>query len=178
MKGRPNLPTHLRVVSGNAGKRSTDTKEPEVPIIDDTAPAHLRAEALEMWNKLFPLLARYVGLTELDKPKLEMYCAAYGRYRQAQRQIQITEIDGVTQEERLVLVTTYIAHGRNGKQIKTHPLYSQMIEEVRLMHSLGSELGLSMAARARLKGVGQGDMFDELDRLDREYNKGKTPPER
>jgi P27 family predicted phage terminase small subunit len=159
MKGRPNTPTHLRAIEGNRGKRSLDTLEPEVPVIDGDAPAYLEGPALEMWNTLLPLLIKHVGLTVLDRPKLEMYCASYGRYRLAT--MALTK-DGVTS-------TTYTVKGRNGNQIKTRPEYHQMLEEVRLMHSLGAEMGLSPAARARLKGLAQGDLFDELDELNRRY---------
>jgi phage terminase small subunit len=93
MKGRPNTPTHLRAIEGNRGKRSLDTLEPEVPVIDGDAPAYLEGAALEMWNTLLPLLVKHVGLTVLDRPKLEMYCASYGRYRLAT--MALTK-DGVT----------------------------------------------------------------------------------
>lgn len=159
MKGRPTTPTHLRAIDGNPGKRSLDTQEPQPPVIDGTAPAHLEGAALEMWNRLLPPLIKYVGLTILDWPKFEMYCASYGRYRQAQMALCA---DGV-------ISTTYTTRGRNGTQHKTRPEYHQMLEEVRLMHSLGAEMGLSPSARARLKGLAQGDLFDELDELNRLY---------
>jgi P27 family predicted phage terminase small subunit len=164
MKGRPNTPTHLRAVEGNRGKRSLETHEPEPPVIDGDAPAYLVGPALEMWHRLLPLLVKHVALSELDKPKLEMYCASYGRYRGA---MMALSADGV-------ITTTYTARGRNGTQIKTRPEYHQMLEEVRLMHSLGAEMGLSPAARARLKGLGQGDFFDELDELNRRYQSGQA----
>lgn len=168
MRGRPNKPTHLKAVEGNLGKRDLETHEPEPPVIDGDAPPHLTGAALEMWNKLFPLLVKHVALSVLDTPKLEMYCASYGRYRHAQDALFETK-DGQT-----VMSTTYTTHGRNGKQVKTRPEYAQMLEEVRLMHALGAEMGLSPAARARLKGLGQGDMFDEFDELLRRYQSGQA----
>lgn len=174
MKGRPNTPTHLRAIDGNAGKRGLETMEPEPPIvINGDPPGHLDAYGVEMWNRLHPKLVKYIGLSELDLPKLEMYCESYSRYRHAKAALYETK-DGAT-----VFATTYTTWGRNGKQHKTRPEYHQMLEEARLMHSLGAEMGLSPSARARLKGLAQGDMFDEFDELQRRYQNalGQSQPD-
>ena len=154
----------MRAVEGNPGKRDLDTMEPEAPIvINGDPPAQLDAYGVEMWNRIHPILVKYIGLSELDLPLLEMYCESYSRYRHAKAALFETK-DGVT-----VFSTTYVTHGRNGKQIKSRAEYHQMLEEARFMHSLRSEMGMSPTARARLKGAGQGDMFDELDELNRRY---------
>lgn len=164
MRGRGPTPTHLRAIDGNRGKRVLETLEPEPPIvIDGDPPEHLDAHGRDMWLRLHPVLVKYVGLSILDLPKLEMYCESYARYRLAKEALYDTK-DGAT-----VFSTTYTTHGRNGKQIKTRPEYHQMLEEARLMHSLGAEMGLSPSSRARLKGLAQGDMFDEFDALTRRY---------
>lgn len=169
MKGRPPTPTHLRAIDGNPSKRSLATQEPEPKLVTaHEAPAYFDARSRELWDRIIVDLQKYVGATILDLPKLELLCLSYGRYRQAY-DAMFENKDG-----QATLVTTYTAHGRNGKQIKTRPEYHQMLEEARLMHSLMAEFGMSPAGRARLKGVGQGDLFDPLAELNRRYQSGGT----
>lgn len=170
MKGRPPKPTDLRVIEGNRGKRVTETLEPEpTPIDDDAPPAHFDHWAREMWARLFKELSGKVGLTALDRPKLEMFCECYSRYRLADDALWATVKDPATGVETTVRSYVYVTHGRNGKQIKTRPELNQLHEELRLMNSMGAEFGLSPAARVRLRGLAQGDLLDELDKLENQY---------
>lgn len=166
MKGRPNTPTHLRAIEGNPGKRTTETLEPEPKlVIAHDAPMHLDAYGREMWDRLIVDLGKFVGLTVLDLPKLELICMSYSRYRLSLDALRETK-DGVE-----IFSTTYTTYGRNGRQIKTRPEYHQALEEARLMHSLMAEFGMSPAARARLGGFGQRGLFedDALSQLNHRY---------
>jgi P27 family predicted phage terminase small subunit len=178
MKGRPPKPTHLRAIEGNKGKRSTDTQEPEPPlVIEYDPPQRLRGAARDLWLQLIVELGKFVGIRTTDLTKLELLCEAFGRYREAQASLYVREKDPVSGADITVYRTTYVSQGRNGKQIKTRPEYHQMLEEARLFHSLSAEFGMSPAMRARLKGFGQRDLWDNegdaLDQLEKEYGQAR-----
>lgn len=151
MKGRPPKPTQLRVLDGNAGKRALHTGEPDPPaIFHAPPPAQLTdARAIALWTDLVPQLGRWVGLSELDLVGLELLCAAYGRMHAALDKLK--ELNS----------TTYETKGRNGLQHKTRPQLLHVHAEHALIKSLMAEFGLSPAARVRLKGIAQGDLFDD-----------------
>jgi len=151
MRGRPPKPTLLRAIDGNAGKRALHTNEPDPPaIFHAPAPEHLTDPcARKLWDELVPQLGRWVGMSELDLLGLELLCAAYGRMH-----VALDAIKGHGS-------TTYQVKGRNGTQIKTRPEYHIAQSEHALVKSLMAEYGLSPAARTRLKGIAQGDLFDD-----------------
>lgn len=172
MKGRTPTPTHLRAITGNAGKRTTETHEPEPAADPDKDPPdHLDHWGREIWNRLYPELAKSVGISVLDRPKLEIFCESFSRYKQADDALWAIVRNPATGEEKTVRSYTYKTTGRNGVQIKTRPEYHQLHEEVRLMDRIGAEFGLSPAARVRLRGLGQGKLFDddELDRINQDF---------
>ena len=52
MKGRRPKPTHLKVISGNPGKRPLNLHEPKPAPAMPTCPAHLNPSAKEEWKRL------------------------------------------------------------------------------------------------------------------------------
>lgn len=177
MKGRPPKPTDLRVIEGDRGKRGTETMEPEpTPTSEDDPPEHLDYWGRLMWVRLFKELEHKVGITVLDRPKLEMFCESFSRYKHADDQLWMTVKDPATGAEKTVRSYTYVTHGRNGKQLKTRPEYHHLHEEARLMNSMGAEFGLSPAARVRLRGLAQGNLLDELDKLEHQFGADRRAP--
>ena len=76
MRGRKPLPTALRLISGNPGKRPINGREPKPVISIPTCPAHLMPLAKTEWKRL----ARYLHdpgiISELDRAALAAYCQA------------------------------------------------------------------------------------------------------
>jgi|GEM_PF-270735 len=77
MAGRRPKPTHLKVVTGNPGKRKLNDKEPapvrEIP----SPPAHLTDWGKVAWGKLTVLLDGMGVLTVADTLALERLCDIY-----------------------------------------------------------------------------------------------------
>jgi P27 family predicted phage terminase small subunit len=92
VKGPPPLPTHLKVVSGNRGKRPLNKAEPKPETRIPKPPEELSAEALEEWKRIAPLLLAAGMITVIDRAALAAYCQSYGRWAQAERALAAGEL--------------------------------------------------------------------------------------
>lgn len=173
MRGRKPKPSHLRAVDGNPGKRGTDDATPTpTVVVEMDPPEDLDPIGADLWRQLQPQLARYVSFTVLDVLSLTLLCMSWSRYRQALDALHTTKDGGE------IFETTYVTHGRNGRQVKTRPELLQAQAEIGVMRGLMSEMGLTQVSRARLKGLGQlGLPFagaDPLAELNSRYGRGET----
>src|SRR5690349_4468004 len=80
MKGRKPKPTHLKLVTGNPGKRAINPAEPKAKRARPSAPSHMSDKARETWGYVTGLLDRMGILTEVDALALEMLCEAYADF--------------------------------------------------------------------------------------------------
>ena len=82
-------PTALRVLEGNPSKRPLPENEPHPDITSrvPNAPPHLEGTARKEWYSISKKLYRLGLLTEIDVNALALYCQAFGRYVDAQAQI-------------------------------------------------------------------------------------------
>ncbi|OQC42290.1 MAG: Phage terminase, small subunit [Acidobacteria bacterium ADurb.Bin051] len=83
MAGRRPVPTALRLVRGNPGKRKIPKHEPRPRVVNPAPPKGLRKDAAAQWRKLAPILARLRVLTEADLAALELTCNAWADYAEA-----------------------------------------------------------------------------------------------
>jgi len=73
-------PAALRMLEGNAGKRSLDLTAGVNPRIEiPSVPRHLGAEAKKEWKRITPLLEELGLISGLDRTALALYCQAVGR---------------------------------------------------------------------------------------------------
>lgn len=73
-------PAALRMLEGNAGKRSLDLTAGVNPRIEiPSPPRHLGAEAKKEWKRITPLLEELGLISGLDRTALGLYCQAVGR---------------------------------------------------------------------------------------------------
>lgn len=88
MKGRKPVPTALKLLTGNPGKRRLRTDEfrpyAEIP----RPPKHLKGEALKEWRRITSELDRYGMVSAVDRGALAMLCTLWGRYVQAEEMIE------------------------------------------------------------------------------------------
>ena len=85
--GRKPTPTALKLVKGNPGKRAVNKAEAVVALAEPTPPAFLCDDAKVEWGRVCSALFSAGLMTELDRAALSAYCAAYGRWAQAERAI-------------------------------------------------------------------------------------------
>ena len=82
----PPVPTVLKLLRGNPGKRSLNEDEPQPPSGAEM-PDYLTPEAAAHWPKVSTQLADAGVLTEIDQTALAMYCEAFAMWRHASDQV-------------------------------------------------------------------------------------------
>ncbi len=146
-RGRKPKPTHLRLLTGNPGKRKIkrDDVQPELAL--PMPPPHLSDEAKVEWGRMAEKLYRLGLLSELDVAMLAGYCQAYGRWVQAERAIEeMAKGDLLTKA--LMVKTT------NGNAIQ-NPLVGTANKALELMSKFAAEFGMSPSSRVRLSVNGE-----------------------
>lgn len=87
--GRKPVPTQLKVVRGNPGKRPLNADEPQTPALESDAdiPAYLSDRAREHWHLVAAQLREAKLLGRVDAHALGLYCEAFARYTDANAKI-------------------------------------------------------------------------------------------
>ena len=135
MRGRKPKPTALRRAEGNPGRRGYNADEPVPPQELPDCPAHLNAEAREEWHRLAEMLYRIGVLTIVDRAVLAAYCQSWGRWVEAEEKLKTTPM-------LLKTATGYVQQS---------PWLSIANKQLELMGRFMTELGLTPAARSRIK---------------------------
>jgi P27 family predicted phage terminase small subunit len=86
--GRKPLPTKLKLLSGNPGKRPLNEHEPEPERKLPRPPAHLSAPAKREWRRVGRLLLTLGLVSDLDRGALAAYCQAWGRWVEAEESLK------------------------------------------------------------------------------------------
>ena len=142
MRGRKPVPTHLKLIKGNPGKRALGS-EPQPQRLEQVPepPAFLLLEAQAEWRRVAPELVELGLLTALDLQPFAAYCQACGRAEQAER--IFAETGGALT----------VRGARGGEVI--NPLLRIARDAASEAMRLGAEFGFTPASRARLRGVGR-----------------------
>ena len=80
MKGRKPLPTHLKILNGNPGKRPLNDKEPVLLRESEGAPAYLGEHGRAEFVRLSAMLERIGMQSATWEPALATYCNIYEQY--------------------------------------------------------------------------------------------------
>lgn len=144
MKGRKPKPSHLRVVTGNPGKRPLNANEPKPGRQRPSAPAHMSDKARETWGYVSGLLDRMGVLTEADSLALEVLCEAYADFLRAR---QVLKDFGSNYYETV--------NQTGGVMHRAHPAVAVMQDADRRIKAWLAEFGMSPSARTRVKVDGE-----------------------
>ena len=141
--GRKPKPTHLKLVTGNPGRRPLNVKEPKVKPQLVEPPPHLNASARQEWDRVAPGLFHTGVLSGVDRAALAAYCQAYARWVQAETAIQkMAEKDPLTGG--LMIKTT------NGNAVQ-NPLVGTANKAAADMVRYAAEFGMTPSARSRIE---------------------------
>lgn len=88
MRGRRPIPTRLKMLTGNPGKRPLNGDEPRPDENIPECPPELGPVARAEWDRLVGELAALRLLTNLDRAALAAYCGAYALWAEATVQIE------------------------------------------------------------------------------------------
>ena len=136
-KGRKPIPTKIKALRGNQGKRALGV-EPEPRADIPECPAHLSDEAKREWNSVIPELSACGLMTMVDKAALAGYCQAYGRWAVAETALR--EAGPVVQT-------------KDGNVIQ-NPYLAVANKAMALMLKFLAEFGMTPSSRVRLAAPG------------------------
>lgn len=142
MRGRKPIPTVLKILNGNPGKRPLNQAEPAPAVGIPDCPDHLTDLAKAEWARISKELVALGLLTQLDRSALAAYCQCYARWANAETQIKKTADLGKT---------------KKGAVIQNYwlPIANRALEQ---MKDYLTEFGLTPVSRSRIKGAeAQGD---------------------
>jgi len=156
MKGRKPLPTKIKILEGNPGKRPLNLiNEPKPLQIAPECPDWLLDEAKKEWSRLAPGLERLGLLTILDMAAFAGYCQSYAKWKIAE---EFIKKNGMTYE--------ILKRDKEGKVIST---YIALFPEVYIarqclnqIKAFAAEFGLTPSSRGRIY-LPSLSIEDELD---------------
>ena len=148
MRGRKPIPTQIKLLRGNPGKRPLNESEPQPVPLAPSCPPELSQGAKEEWNRLVPELVELGLLTRLDRAALAAYCQAYATYLDAIQAVQ--------------------KYGQLVKSPNGYPQVSPYLtianRQVEIMTRIASEFGFTPASRSRISSGSQPalPLFDSI----------------
>jgi P27 family predicted phage terminase small subunit len=137
--GRKPLPTSLKLLRGNPGKRPLNHNEPKPTTRLPRAPDHLSVEAKKEWRRAGRFLLTLGLISDLDLAAFAAYCTAYGRWVEAEDALKTYGV---------------MIKSPNGFPVQS-PYLGVANKAMEQMRSLLSEFGMSPASRTRVAGVAQ-----------------------
>ena len=150
-------PTHLKLVTGNPGRRALNRKEAKAKPSIPKPPAHMTPDAVEEWSRVATELFNLGILSEIDRAALAAYAMAYGRWVQAERAIaKMAEKDQLTGG--LMIKTS------NGNAIQ-NPLVGTANKAAADMMRYAAEFGMTPSARSRISAEPPQESGDPADRF-------------
>ena len=154
MRGRRPVPTRMKLLTGNPGKRPLNPNEPQPKPEIPECPPQLGPVAREEWDRLTTHLASLRLITALDRTALATYCSAYGLWAEAIEAVQ--------------------KYGTMVKSPTGYPIQSPYVSianrQAEIMMRIASEFGFTPASRSRISMPGPPDsqtsLFDFVPETD------------
>lgn len=141
--GHNAIPSALRALTGNPGRRPLNQNEPRPPTGEPPMPAGLDRFGRAAWKRTAPMLARMGVLTQADGDVLALYCDAYSQWRRSSAALQ--RIEPTAPEFRKLAVTAEKARDQ--------------------MRLLAGEFGLTPSSRSRMHITPQAEEDDGFEQF-------------
>lgn len=146
--GRKQIPTALKQLHGNPGRRPLNEDEPKPEPLLPKAPAHLSDEALKEWHRAGAFLLNLGLISDLDLAAFAAYCTSYGRWVEAEQSLKDFGV---------------MLKSPNGFPIQS-PYLAVANRAMEQMRSLLSEFGMSPTSRTRVSAAPADPEDDEFER--------------
>lgn len=139
MAGRKPVPTKLKVLRGNPGKRPLNASEPKARVLKEVPqpPDFMDEVAKAEWWRMGQELVDMGMLTSSDRAALIGYCISYAR-------VAAIELELSTGREELVLVAD-----KGGEYI--NPMVNIQSMALKQMKAYLTEFGMTPSSRTRIK---------------------------
>ena len=144
--GPPRVPTALKILSGNPGKKRLPENEPQIVSGLPEPPPELCERAVEEWNARGPYLVRLRVLSPADVSAFASYCQAYADWRDAREGLQKLKAALPEGEKSGAFLVRTVEGGW-----KKNPLMAIARDLGLDALRYACELGLTPAARARVE---------------------------
>lgn len=158
-RGPPPKPTILKLAGGNPGKKKIDPREVVPSAGEPVAPEWISEQALAIWKRLVPELAKSGLARSLDGWTLARYCVILARWIELDRFIRTNG-------------TTYPQKSADGKRVLRVFEFPQAGEWRKLgpqLTALEREFGLTPASRTRIRAEQEGAAGGDVDELKRRF---------
>lgn len=144
MRGRKPQPTHLKLVTGNPGKRRLNPAEPRPAAPGLPAPpAELSDDARLEWRRVAGRLRALGLMTAIDRAALAAYCQAWGRWRMAER--ALAKMAALDETTGALMIKT-----KDGNAIQ-NPIVGIANKAMADMVRYAAEFGMTPSARSRIQ---------------------------
>ena len=148
MQGRRPIPTALKLLAGNPGKRLLNQNEPKPEKKIPSCPDSIAGEARKEWRRMSRRLARLGLVTEIDRAALAAYCRAWQVWSDAVEEVR---------------KTSAVVKAPNGMPM-LNPYLSVELRAAKQMKSFLVEFGMTPSSRSRIE-VDTGGFLDDDDDL-------------
>lgn len=170
LPGRPATPEHLKLITGNPGRRPlaprSSTSAASDPAIPD-CPSHLGPYAREEWVRAMPGLVAAGLMSDHYRTTFALYCFHYGEWRR--RQEQIIELDKAADNK-----DASIRKAHNGFEQLSQLFIVSKYHQAELL-KCAAEFGMSPATFARVEALSkQGSLFPEDDPIENLLSAGRS----
>ena len=152
MRGRKPVPTALKVVRGNPGRRPLPPDEPVPPAAELHCPPELKGRARKYWNKRAPVLLEAGLLTVVDTPLLAEMCETEAEYWDARDDVR-------KNGQRL------IGYTEAGQVHRENPCVKIGSDAQKRLKALRVEFGMSPSSRTRVKAAPKPEKKSALEEL-------------
>lgn len=158
-RGPAPLPTVVKRLTGNPGRRPLNDAEPQPPRTGaafECPPVFERDPvARAYWDELVPMLRRIRQITDADRGALIALCVQWSRYIEATEALQERDEHG---RSRMLI------RNENGTYSQ-HPYIAIANKSLQHCQKLWGELGLTPSSRSRVTTIPDpdGDPFAEFD---------------
>lgn len=144
IRGPKPIPTHLKVLRGNVGKRPINKNEPQPEQFAEVPdpPEFLSGYEVDEWKHTAPELHRLKLLTTIDVPAFAAFCSAFGQWRMAAESLHRMQSGDP-------VMNGMIIKAKNGDAM-TNPLVSIVRKHAGDVVRYAAEFGMTPAARARI----------------------------
>lgn len=152
------MPTELKVLTGNRGKRPLNESEPKPTQAKPVRPIEVKGLAKKVWGRIIPELTAMGVLTKIDGETVARYCIASAEWYRASLFIQENG-------------QTYTSKDSKGRVLSINPWPQIAIatKYAAIMKWCESELGMTPSSRTRIRTepFAQVDEFEAFLKADR-----------
>jgi P27 family predicted phage terminase small subunit len=133
------MPSNVRLITGNAGKRKLNEDEPQVPLVIPDPPKRMTEAAREWWDYYAKILVGMRVLSEGDAIMLALLCEATLTYFDC---LEIARDKGPV---------INLSTDKKKPYFGSNPFHTEVKQAEKRMRDYLAEFGLSPSSRSRSK---------------------------